>query len=316
MSFLALFVSLPTKASTGRMRIWRALKALGAATLRDGVFLLPDQPEHARSLAEVGAIAQEVGGSAEVFQLSAIDPTRDAAVRLLFNRGEDFAALIAEARTLQAALSRLDEASAARRTHALLRRFEQLARIDFFADESQRQALQALDELRAAASRLFSPQEPTAVDAAVPRLAAAQYRRRHWATRARPKIDRLASAWLIRRHIDPEARIEWLAAPGDCKKSWLGFDFDGATFTHVGSRVTFEVLATSFGLDADPAITRLGDLVHCLDVGGAPVPEAAGVAAVLNGLRSRFADDDQLLSEAERLFDGLQETFKQEQSDD
>lgn len=315
MIFLALFVSLPTRASTGRMRVWRALKGLGAATLRDGVYLLPNQAEHAQALSEVGAIAQEVGGSAEVFELSALDETRDTALRQLFDRGEDFATLIDETRTLKTTLGRLDEASAARKTQALLRRFEQLTRIDYFAGEPQRQALEALDELRSAAARHFSPHEPSAVDAAIPQLDAARYRRRRWATRARPKIDRLASAWLIRRHIDPEARIVWLSNPADCKKSWLGFDFDGATFTHVGGRVTFEVLATSFGLDTDPAIARIGDIVHCLDVGGAPMPEAAGIAAVLGGLARRITDDHQLMNEADRLFDGLHAAFTQELAD-
>lgn len=312
MSFLALFVSLPTQASTGRMRVWRALKGLGAATLRDGVYLLPNQSEHALALAEVAALAHEVGGSAEVFELSAPEETRDAALRRLFDRGEDFATLIDEARTLKATLGRLDEAVAARKTQALLRRFEQLARIDYFAGEPQRQALEALDDLRSAAARHFSPHEPSAVEAAIPHLDVARYRGRRWATRARPKIDRLASAWLIRRHIDPDARIEWLASPADCKKSWLGFDFDGATFTHVGSRVTFEVLASSFGLDADPAIARIGDIVHCLDVGGAPAPEAAGIAAVLGGLARRISDDDQLMNETDRLFDGLHAAFIEE----
>jgi hypothetical protein len=113
---------------------------------------------------------------------------------------------------------------------------------------------------------------------------------------------------LIRRFIDPQARILWLDAPGDCPADALGFDFDGATFSHVGSRVTFEVLIESFAL-TQPALARLGLLVHFLDVGGIQPPEAAGVESVLAGLREGISDDDQLLAAALAIFDGLLASF-------
>ena len=117
-----------------------------------------------------------------------------------------------------------------------------------------------------------------------------------------------ACAWLIRRFIDPQARILWLASPGDCPADALGFDFDGAIFSHVGSRVTFEVLAASFGLE-QPAIARLGLLVHYLDVGGVQPPEATGIESVLAGLRETLTQDDQLLTAASAIFDGLLASF-------
>ena len=79
-------------------------------------------------------------------------------------------------------------------------------------------------------------------------------------------------------------------------KGALGFDFDGATFTHVGDRVTFETLLASFGLEGDPALVRLGSMVHTLDVGGEQIPEATGFEAVMAGARERLADDDALLA--------------------
>src|SRR5690606_10116625 len=131
---------------------------------------------------------------------------------------------------------------------------------------------------------------------------------RIWATRRRPWVDRLASAWLIRRFIDPQAQILWLDSPGDCPPDALGFDFDGATFSHVGGRVTFEVLAASFGLE-QAAIARLGLLVHCLDVGGIQPPEAVGIESVLAGLRETLTQDDSLLTAASAVFDGLLANF-------
>lgn len=310
MSFLALFISLPTKASTGRMRVWRSVKALGCATLRDGVYLLPDSADSAATLDEVAAQAVEAGGSGEVYRLSACDEAQQAALRALFDRGEEYAGIAGEIKELGRSLASLDGAAAARKLQPLARRFEQVAHIDFFPGEAQRQTLSLLDDLRDALTRRLSPDEPTARQAAIPRLDRGTYRGRIWATRARPWVDRLASAWLVRRFIDPDARFVWLDSPADCRDGWLGFDFDGAAFSHVGTKVTFETLLASFGLEGTPALARLGELVHCLDVGGLPVPEAAGIESLLAGLRTSEPDDDALLARACEVFDWLLKSYE------
>lgn len=310
MSFLALFVSLPTKASTGRMRVWRSVKAQGCATLRDGVYLLPDSADSAATLGEVAAQAVEVGGSGQVYRLSGCDEAQKAALRALFDRGEEYASIAEEIKALGRNLASPDGADAVRKLQPLVRRFEQVNRIDFFPGEAQRQTLSLLDDLRDAITRRMSPDEPTARQTDIPRLNRADYQGRTWATRARPWVDRLASAWLIRRFIDPSARIVWLASPSDCRNGWLGFDFDGAAFSHVGTKVTFETLLASFGLDSAPALVRLGKLVHCLDVGGLPVAEALGIESLLAGLRASEPDDDALLARACEIFDWLLKSYE------
>jgi hypothetical protein len=122
-------------------------------------------------------------------------------------------------------------------------------------------------------------------------------------------VDRLACAWLIKRHIDPAASFVWIESPAALPKKAVGFDFDGATFTHVESRVTFEVLLKSFGLEADAALRKLADVVHYLDVGGIPVSDAPGVATILAGARQKSRDDDQLLKHALALFDFLHAAY-------
>jgi hypothetical protein len=127
-------------------------------------------------------------------------------------------------------------------------------------------------------------------------------------------VDRLASAWLIRRFIDPQARFLWLASPADCPKRAVGFDFDGATFTHVGARVTFETLLAAFDLETS-SLQRLGMIVHALDAGGIRPPEAAGVERVLAGMREAIDDDDQLLQAAAGVFEGLYFAFEKERTE-
>ena len=121
-------------------------------------------------------------------------------------------------------------------------------------------------------------------------------------------MDRLACAWLIRRFIDPQARFLWLPDPAGSTpppRGALGFDFDGARFTHVGTRVSVEVLIAAFGLAADARLQRIANAVHYLDAGGIPVPEAAGLESVLGGLRELHADDDTLAAAAATVFDAL-----------
>jgi len=116
---------------------------------------------------------------------------------------------------------------------------------------------------------------------------------------------------LIRRFIDPRARFVWLKSPKDCPNRALGFDFDGATFTHLDGKVTFEVLVDSFGLHEDRALRAVGGLIHYLDVGGIPVGEAAGVEALLKGACQMFSDDDALVEEAARIFELLYQSYLQ-----
>ena len=136
-----------------------------------------------------------------------------------------------------------------------------------------------------------------------------QYQGRLWATRRHLWVDRVASAWLIQRFIDPHARFLWLDTPADCPPDALGFDFDGATFSHVGEQVTFEVLLASFGLENDRGLARLGAMVHALDVGGTATPEAGGFEAVLAGARKRWPDDDALLADIGGVLDSLHAHF-------
>jgi hypothetical protein len=213
---------------------------------------------------------------------------------------------------VRATLAETTEAQARRQLQQVRREYDALSAIDYFPGSAQAQCVQAMAEAEAAVTRHFAPDEPLPLHAGIRQLDRTAYRGKRWATRQRLWVDRVASAWLIRRFIDPDARFLWLATPQECPADAIGFDFDGAAFTHTDHRVTFEVLVASFGLSTDAALTRLGLLVHALDVGGVPVPEAAGFEAILTGVRVACTDDDQILSAMLPVLDAFYTAFGQE----
>jgi hypothetical protein len=308
-AWLLFVLTVQGQQSALRMRVWRALKALGVAVLRDGVYLLPNRPAFFESLRAIEKEVAAADGGVQLLELDARDPQQQQEFEALFDRTADHENLLGEIRDTRKKLSKMDAGAVSTAAGRLRREVENLVALDFFPGSATSQTTLALEDFLADANAVLSPDEPQPVEGRVRKLDVAEYRGRTWATRKRPWADRLASAWLIRRFIDPGARILWLDKPGDCPEDALGFDFDGATFTHVGSRVTFEVLAASFDLDNDPGVEKIGALIHYLDVGGVPVPEAAGFEAILRGARATFTDDDELLREAEKLLNLLYGTF-------
>jgi hypothetical protein len=311
-SWLLLVVSLPTASATARMRVWRGLKALGCVPLRDGAYVLPVGPDREQALQDLGDECVREGGSAWLMAVHPRSTREEAAYRQLFDRSEDYAELRKAWKEANRNLSSMGAPELARMQRKLQREFDALRAVDFFAGEASIEAEAAWTDFNKRVEGLLSPDEPHEIEGRIPRLDAAGYQGRIWATRRRLWVDRVASAWLIRRFIDRDARFQWLAKPSDCPKRALGFDFDGAAFTHVGDRVTFETLLASFNLDADPALTRLGTIVHALDVGGDPAPEAKGFEAVMGGARERLSDDDALLAEMSTVLDSLYAYFQRE----
>jgi len=309
--FIALLTSLPTGNSTLRMRVWRALKGSGCGVLRDGVYLLPVEAPGAAALAEAEAEIKAAGGFAMTVQMEFKVPEQVEHVRKLFDRGEEYAALLARAGAARAALRRLGKRKADTLVQRLRRAFAELTEIDFFPGQAQRQARDAMSALEDDAGKLFSTGEPRSSKRRLRRLDSAEYRNRLWATRKDLWVDRLASVWLIRRFIDRKARFAWIDRPRDRPKRSLGFDFDGAEFTHVGDRVTFEVLLGSFGLDGDPALAAIGHAVHFLDVGGIPVTDAKGLETVLRGIKARSLGDDETAAEAAKIFDHFYSAYSE-----
>jgi hypothetical protein len=303
--WLVLTATLPTSPSGLRVRVWRALKATGAGTLREGVYLLPEHAASAPALRELESTIAAAGADAHLLVVDARDAAQERAFRALFDRSQLYAELLLSIKEARASIQRTNPARLHKTLRDLDRQLQSIQAIDFFPGTHGRKAADALAALRREVERHLSPDEPSSIAAAIPRRDAAQYQGRTWATRRRPWVDRLGTAWLVLRFIDKRPKFTWLADAKQCPKSSLGYDFDGATFTHVGDCVTFEVVAESFGLHDDPGLARLGRLIHAIDVGGIPVDEAPGLEMLVRGLQRQHAGDDALLAAALPVFDAL-----------
>jgi hypothetical protein len=304
-AWLLLVTNLSGHNPTLRMRLWRALKAAGAGLLRDGAYLLPNGERSRQVLEEQGSEIKAAGGLVQVLSFDAESPEQNAELVALFDRTEDYAEAIDRLDALKGELTKLGEPEARQRLAGVAREMAAIVARDFFPAEPRKQMEGALADAEIALNTRFAPDEPHAAHRKIKPRERKDYRGRTWATRERLWIDRVASAWLIRRFIDPKAKFLWLKRLKDCPKAAVGFDFDGAEFTHADSKVTFEVLLSSFRLEQDAGLARLGALVHHLDVGGIPIAEAPGFATIMAGARSIQPDDDALLKAMTPVLDSL-----------
>lgn len=299
----ALVLSLPTRNSTVRMRVWRALKETGSGVLRDGVYVLPAGSAGVAVLTGVESEIRSAGGFAMTVELKLKKAQQIAQVRSLFDRSSDYGELVRKLSAVQSSLARLGPRKAHTAVQRLQRSFDKLSEIDFYPGEARRQAADAIAALKQRLDQVFPRGEPRPSKRQPRQVNGTKYQNRVWATRKDPWVDRLASAWLIKRFIDRNARFVWMDRPRERPSKAIGFDFDGAQFTHVDDRVTFEVLLTSFGLHNDPALAAIGAAVHFLDIGGIPVADAKGLETLLRGIKEKARDDDALLAEAMRILD-------------
>ena len=303
--WLILTATLPTSPSGLRVRIWRNLKSTNCATLREGVYILPASAASAKRFWEMDAAIREAGAESHVLELQARDAVQEAGFRALFDRTELYAEFAKSLKDARKGFKTATEAEVRKTLRTLEVQLQGILDADFFPGKASEIATSGMRALRQETQRQLSPGEPTAANGEIPLLAIGDFQGRTWATRARPWVDRLATAWLVQRFVDKAPTFLWLTNSRKCPKSALGFDYDGATFTHVGERVTFEVVAASFGLDKDPALQRLGELVHFIDIGGIAVDEAPGFELLVRGLQAQHAKDDALLAAALPLFDSL-----------
>lgn len=311
--WLLLIHQIPPKPDYLRVKIGRRLARIGAVALKNTVYVLPRSEATQEDFEWVLREVSTAGGEAALLEARFVDGLSDVDIENLFRtaRDADFTALAKDARELESRLDapRADHAEVRRQAEGELvrleRRLEEIGAIDFFGAPGREPAQGLLSGLR---DRLTPPaqNEPIATD-----RPAVDVKGRTWVTRRDIHVDRIASAWLIRRFIDPDATFKFVPAKGYVPEPReLRFDMFAAEYTHEGDQCTFEVLCRRFSLEA-PGLRPLAELIHDLDLKDEKFgrPETAGVGAQLTGLTLVHDDDNARITQGSALFDQLLQYF-------
>ena len=310
--WLLLIHQIPPKPDYFRVKIWRRLQRVGAVAIKNSVYVLPKNDQTLEDFQWIAREITEGKGDASVCEAGFVEGLSDGQIEALFRaaRDADFAAIADEARELsklrrprradEDTRSKL-EADVAR----LRKRLAEVAAIDFF-DSLGRQTAEGL-----VSSLEVTLRPETTAEGTEPVKGLADYRKRVWITRKGIHVDRMASAWLIRRFIDPDAKFKFVPARGyRPEKGEIRFDMFDAEFTHEGDRCTFEVFVGRLVPNV-AALRPIGEIVHDIDLKDSKFDraETAGIDALITGICMRSKDDDERLQRGSAIFDDLFGSF-------
>ena len=303
---LLLLVGVPPTPSSLRVRVWRRLRSLGAVPLKRSAYLLPDTPERYEDFQWLAQEIQREGGDATLIRVQQIENVSQGDVLRLFHepRDHDYRQLAARYRKV---LKKLERKSSTKSTQEELARLakdhQRIRDVDFFGATGGAE-VRRLEEV--VAMRTRRPEPVRREDR--PTLDLTKLQSRRWVTRPRPHIDRIASAWLIKRFIDPDAQFVF-APPAEFPPDAIPFDAPGVELSHQGEDCTFETLLKRARL-RDRRLIRLAEVVHEADLrdGKYPREEARGIDVAVRALLATSADDHQVLAQGMALFEGLYAT--------
>jgi len=316
-SWLLLIHQLPAKPAYLRVKIWRRLQGIGAVAVKNAVHALPMNEETQEDFEWLLREIREGGGEAFVCEARLIDGLSDEEARTLFDRARDadYAEVVKDANALAKQLRRSaksDEIAELRTQIARLsKRLADIASIDFFGAIGRETAEGLVRSLEA---RLHEDEAVTGkATADDPRKNAfGTLRSRTWVTREGVYADRIASAWLIRRFIDPDARFKFVSGKGYRPiEGELRFDMFEAEFTHEGDKCTFEVLLERGGLK-DSALRAIAEIIHDIDLKDNKFgrTEVAGIKTLIEGIRAGTKDDPDRIARGAEVFNDLYEYFR------
>jgi hypothetical protein len=296
--------------------VWRRLQHLGAIALRNSVYVLPNTAETREDFEWLRTEIAGLGGSATVIAADVVSSHNAEELTAQFReqRRREYRALIGDTERLlkrwRAGKRPAPRPAARREAQATRERYVRIQAKDYFNADNGGRAAAVVRELEFAASDV----KPTTGKRST--MAAAKYRAKTWVTRTRPGIDRMASAWFIRKFVDPKARFSFVASKTPVPSSHVPFDMYGVEFGHHGSRCTFETLLERFAI-ADAATLRLSQLVHDLDMkdGRYGASECAAVWRLVDGLRDMYEDDGELLARGITVMEALHRSFARDQLD-
>ncbi len=311
--WILLLHQLPPKPDYARVKIWRQLQRVGAVAIKNSVYVLPRSDQSAEHFQWILREIRAAGGEGSVCEAVFVDGLSDAQIEGLFRaaREADYAAIAGEieevARNAPARRSlpdatRLDVEAAIGR---IRRRLADVGAIDHFGAPAREVAHAALERLEGRIRRRPAPARAAA-------RSVAKKGGRVWVTRRGVFVDRIASAWLIKRFIDPRARFRFVEERDYAPRAGeIRFDMFEAEYTHEGDRCTFETLIARFGLD-DRALDAVAEMVHDIDLRDERFgrPETAGFERLLSGLVRKHSSDEDRLTEGWTIVEGFYRAFQ------
>ena len=304
---------LPAESAYARVKVWRRLQDIGAVSFKKALYLLPENPETLEDLEWTLKEVTSAGGQGVIFSASVVEGLSDGDLAALFDaaREAQYQELAGEVRkalgNMERTRSRPTSVEVAEQVVQFRERLTAIEGIDFFQANGREQVQALIDTLESRGRESASSEEQVAATTESHSALAG----RTWVTRANIHVDRMASAWLIRRSIDPAARFKFVTdrnyrpEPGE-----LRFDMFNAEYTHDAERCTFEVLLDLIA-EPDAGLRRIADIVHDLDLRDHKYqrPEAAGVKVMLDGLAANHERDEDRIAQASSLFEALYKSF-------
>jgi hypothetical protein len=295
------------------VRTWRRLQQIGALAVKQAVYVLPDTPNTREDFEWLKTEIEAAGGQANVFAADLVDTWSNDALVEEFRqlREQAYTELARESDRVLRELGterRPKKVPSRRVVRHLRERLAAIERVDFFGSAGRDRVIALVRQIdeRTTARRRVGARTVEQTEAPT------SYHARLWVTRPRPGVDRMASAWLIRRFIDPQSRFAFAADRDAVPGEAIPFDMFGVDFSHKGDGCTFETLCTTFGIQ-EPATARVAAIVHDLDLKDARfgAPEGATIGTVVEGLQLAYADDEALLAQGMSLFEALYRAFEQ-----
>ena len=301
--WLLLIHQLPPKPSYLRVKVARHMQRIGAVAIKNTVYVLPATASALEDFQWAMREIRDSGGEANLFESRVIEGLSDGEVQQLFNtaRDADYADILSEAKELQKAAARKkrDVEQLTGSVQRLRKRANEIAALDFFGAPKGHAVAALLDDV---AARLAGEPAPAG------KPSSETYRGRTWVTRTGVHVDRMASAWLIKRFIDRDATFKFVPTKQYAPENGeLRFDMFDAEFTHQGDRCTFEVLLDRMRLDDDRALRAIAELVHDIDLKDAKFdrPETQGIAVLIAGIAMAHASDHERLARAGPVLEDL-----------
>ncbi|MBI2353444.1 MAG: chromate resistance protein [Deltaproteobacteria bacterium] len=314
--WLLYFYSVPSKPVNSRMKIWRMLTKAGAVQFKGAGYLLPFSDDHYELFQWLVSSAAAMGGEASFVKIERIETMKDSEIIQMFNqhRAKDYLDINKKLDELERGIGGIKKGTGMMgdneiedELHKVAKEFQEIGKIDFFLSDARKEHESRFNRLTSEFTELTGAgKQRRSLEIAPRRIA--DYQGKRWVTRKRPFVDRMASAWLLKRFIDKDAAFGFVDEDDleSLDKDTIAYDVMGGEFTHVGDMSTFEVLLKAFRLK-DKVLGIIAEIIHQLDLNDEKYrnPAADGLREILEGVRKTARDDNEALEKGMGIMEML-----------